>query len=405
MFELTTAQKAFFELIKISIGTSNNEFDFSCLTDEDWNRVFAESQNQASALICFDALKNVKANLPKAIYNEWFLMAVANIEKNIRLIKEQEQLTNLLDNNCIPYVILKGLSSARYYPDSKNRCLGDIDFLVDKEQVDRTKQLLLDNNYVLLDDTSSIDCQFSHNRVYVELHKTISGIPNNKYGDYFAAAISDIIKESVLEDGFSRPSNYHHAIVLFTHTLHHLLSSGVGVRHLCDWACFVQQTHKEPFWNEKIIPLLKKTGTFNFMCGLTLVSVQLLGIDRPFWCKDVSEEMVETIIDEMVSSGNFGRKKSDQPSLMMTRKDSENNSFFSKISLMISALNKTNQIVCPLITKVPIIYPFLMMYRIFRYLLLMCLGKKPLLTETSRYADERNAVFKNYQLYKVEDDK
>ena len=89
----------------------------------------------------------------------------------------------------------------------------------------------------------------------------------------------------------------------------------------------------------------------------------------------------------------------------MTRMDSEKSTVFSKIHQMIKSLNKTNHLVCPLIKKVPIIYPFVMIYRIVRYLILMSVGKKPSLLETSQYADERSSVFQNYQLYKVEDDK
>ena len=89
----------------------------------------------------------------------------------------------------------------------------------------------------------------------------------------------------------------------------------------------------------------------------------------------------------------------------MTRMDSGKSSVFSKIRGMLRALNKTNHIVCPLIKKVPIIYPFLMLYRVIRYLILMFAGKKPSLLETSKYADERSSVYMKYQLYKVEDDK
>ena len=141
------------------------------------------------------------------------------------------------------------------------------------------------------------------------------------------------------------------------------------------------------------------------MCGITLTAVELLGIARPCWCISVSDDMINTLVREIGSSGNFGRKKSKSYSLIMTRMDSGKSSVFSKIRGMISALNKTNHLVCPLVKKIPIIYPFVMLYRIVRYLILMCLGKKPSLIETSRYADERSSVFQNYQLYKVEDDK
>lgn len=133
-----------------------------------------------------------------------------------------------------------------------------------------------------------------------------------------------------------------------------------------------------------------------------MASVKLFDIVRPSWCNEELAEMVETIINEVISAGNFGRKKSRQPSMIMTRKDSGKNSAFSKMCTMIKVLNQTNVYVCPLVKKVPIIYPFLMIYRVFRYLILMCIGKKTSLIEISKFADERNAVYTKYQLYKID---
>ena len=53
MLELTIIHKAFLELIKISIGTSNNDFDFSSLSDEEWTKILEESKKQAVVLLCF----------------------------------------------------------------------------------------------------------------------------------------------------------------------------------------------------------------------------------------------------------------------------------------------------------------------------------------------------------------
>ena len=405
MQELKTVYKAFLELVKIGIGTSDRNFDFSVLSDEEWARLFTESKKQASALLCFDSLKETNVKPKEELYNRWFIFSAATIKNNICVIEEQNKLVELLNSNTIPYVILKGTSSGNYYPDGKTRCSGDIDFIVDNDDLEKTRALLLENEYVLDNDNSPIHYEFRKGKVRVELHKKISGIPDNKYGPYFVKSVDKIIEDAVLENGFNRPSDFHHGIVIFLHMLHHLLNNGIGIRHLCDWACFVNKTHTESFWTEKLIPLLKTTGTFNFMCGLTIASVHLLNINRPLWCKDVPDEMLNTIVLEIGSSGNFGFKKQKKHSLIMTRMDSEKSSVFSKIRGMIKALHKTNHIVCPLIKKVPIIYPFVMIYRILRYVVLMCMGKKPSLIETSRFATERSNVYMNYQLYKVEDDK
>ena len=393
---------AYLELLKISIENSNHDFDFSALTDDDWEGIESECFSQATSLLCFDSIKNINIKLNDNIYSDWFLKATKILKRNFKIMQQQELLCNLLSTNQIPYVILKGTSSAYYYPNSEYRNFGDIDFLVDSANVERTKLLLLENDYILEEDTSSIHFEFRKNDVRIELHKTISGLPDNKFRSYFECEISTITANGVLVNGFCKPSDYHHAIVIYLHTLHHLLYNGIGMRHLCDWACFVNKTYKDAFWTDKFIPLLKSTGTYKFMCGLTSASVKLLNIDKPNWCENVSEDMVETIVSEVCSAGHFGLKKTVRNSSLMLGNNSEKSSVLSKISNMIKALNKTNHIVCPLIKKIPIIYPFLMLYRAARYLVLMCMGKRQSLIKTSKYADERSAVFAKYELYNVD---
>lgn len=403
LVKLDVTYSAYLELLKIGIGTSNNAFDFSVLSDEQWNRIVKEGVHQATTLICFDSIKNVNIKLNDKLYEDWFFKATQVLKRNFAIIQQQKSLIELLNKHQIPYVILKGTSSAFYYTNSEFRSFGDIDFFVDSINVEQTKKLLLSDGYVLEEDTSPIHFEFSKNSISVELHKTISGIPDNKYESVFTDAFKTITSDGVLVDGFSKPSDFHHALVIFLHTLHHLLSNGIGIRHLCDWACFVNKTSDNSFWETDLIPHFKRTGTFKFMCGLTLASVELLNINRPTWCEEVSSDMVDTIIKEIVSSGNFGNKKTSKNSLLMLGTNSKKSTVFTKIGNMVKALNRTNHIVCPAIKKAPIVYPFLMLYRIARYLVLMCLGKRPSLAQVSKTANERSAVFAKYELYMIED--
>lgn len=65
------------------------------------------------------------------------------------------------------------------------------------------------------------------------------------------------------------PTDLHQAVILLLHTAHHLVSEGVGLRQLCDWACFVNKTQGEEFWHTKFIPLVKEIGMYNFASILT----------------------------------------------------------------------------------------------------------------------------------------
>ena len=178
--------EAYLELVKIGIGTSNNNFDFSKLQDADWREVMNESLIQSTCLMCFDALNMVELKPNKEIYNEWFFKAASIIVSNANLLEEQKKLDAILRQNDIPYVILKGTSSASYYPDSGKRSFGDIDFLVPTRSIQAVTDILVNNGYELQKDRNDVHYEFYKNGCRFELHKKVAGTQHHKEGVVFS---------------------------------------------------------------------------------------------------------------------------------------------------------------------------------------------------------------------------
>lgn len=397
---------AVLELVRISIGTSDGEFQFNNLTEKDWENLSEEVFSQTIGLMCFDAVCSVNSGMPDSVYEKWFKRALSLTARGVRNLDGQKNLIRLLNENEIPYVILKGMSSACYYPDKEKRASGDVDFIVKPSDLERTRQLLCDNGYVMERNLSPIHYEFDYGKVRFELHKTISGIPEYKVGELFKAELEDIVDKGEMTDsGFMKPSDYHHGIVIFLHTMHHMLSNGIGARQLCDWACFVKETHEKSFWRDNMIPLLKKTGTLTFASALTEACIYYLNIPEPAWHIAVSEDLRDSVIKEIYTSGNFGRKNPDNNSQMnlMVVRNSKKLSVFGKIGKMIKALHKSNKIVFPILEKAPYLYPFIMIWRVIRHIVLILRGQRPSLIKVSRQADERNKVFIKYNLYESEE--
>lgn len=93
------------------------------------------------------------------------------ISKNVQISYEQEQQSTVLRG--IPYVVLKGLTAAIYYPDPLRRTLGDIDIIVRPEDFSRTYNALVNAGYKT-DDPEIGDSRHVHftlNGVVIELHR------------------------------------------------------------------------------------------------------------------------------------------------------------------------------------------------------------------------------------------
>lgn len=76
---------------------------------------------------------------------------------------------DILSQNNIPHIFLKGYELQNLYPDPNLRMLGDIDLLVENQQFEKSKEIILANNF-----KCCIECEhhfgYIKNNIEVEMH-------------------------------------------------------------------------------------------------------------------------------------------------------------------------------------------------------------------------------------------
>ena len=87
----------------------------------------------------------------------------------------------------------------------------------------------------------------------------------------------------------------------------HMVSEGLGLRHICDWACFLQKTEGKPFWNE-LLGLFQKIGILTYAKVVSKISAMYFHINCPKWAEDADEELCHDVMNDVLTGGNFGRK-------------------------------------------------------------------------------------------------
>ena len=402
MTPFSKTQGALLALISKSFGATP-DFDFSSLSPADWVEIDRESRAQTVDLIAFDATKGLA--VPDAVALQWLTKSAAIFSKNLKILKAQSNLCQLLSENDIPYVILKGLASSHFYPLPENRICGDVDFLVPAEHFDRADRLLVDTGYAKKDEHNENHEAYVFGGIEFEMHHSVAGIPEGKPGEIFKEYFKDVFNTAVTDPahGFKKPRDAAHGVVIFLHILHHVLSRGIGLRQICDWACFVAATQNENYWETELLPLFKSAGLLKFCFIVTQVAVDHLGTPAPAWLVRVDSEISENFLKTVFEGGNFGQKQvyvagND----LMVIKNSEKNSFWARIRLMIGKLNATNHRLYPILDKLPVLYPFIMLWRVIRYLFLALLGKRQSLGKVVSYANKRQSQFEDFELFKTD---
>lgn len=301
------------------------------------------------------------------LYHTWKNKLAQAVWYYTNVMRAQSDLKKLLDDNGILFVILKGSAVSRYYPNPMLRTTGDIDFLVQQEDYDRTCDLMTKNGYI---ENNSSDKHERH-REFVkasclfEIHQKVAGLPFGKDGEminkYIVQGISEI--QLVDVDNYQVPvlPVKQNGIVLLLHIIHHL-HSGIGYRQIIDWAVYAEHEISEQLWQNELYDLYKKFGLANVAKVLTKMSKLHFGICKSLtWCDDIQDEKCHELFEIISASGNFGRKKGDK-----TRVDQFEISSRNPI-LLIKFLQNGGEVHWKLLKRYPILSPLAWIYQSFRY--------------------------------------
>ncbi len=354
----------------------------------DWSELRQEALDQAVFPQIYSV---VKSFLPKNELPIWKALNEKITARSLTIHYEHDELhTAMTEINC-PYVILKGSGTAYYYPDPISRMMGDVDFLVKPEDVKRAGEKIEQCGFHKKDlPEHSYHDEYERSGTEWELHRKITDYPKGRKGDIIQAFVSDIIDtaRSVTLAGFTMniPDDFHHCIVMLLHIARHLTKdSGIGLRHLCDWAVFVDKVDISNYKKQ-----LEEMGLWVFACDLTAVSHKYLAGREYSWCRDIDDEFLESFITDIICSGNFGKKE---------LQSKESNSIVKYDSIFEALISRT-RVRFPVTVKYPFLLPLGMVICAFRYLYLRLSGKSSWLTKQDiDYAKNRKNIYNRFKLY------
>ena len=275
--------------------------DISFPEDTDWNEVLKEAEDQAVFGIVIDVA-------PADVQKKWEVRASAGTAHFVRILHYQEQLYKLLKENDIPMVILKGCAAAFYYPNSSQRSMGDIDFLVPPKHFDRAKALLEQNGYAIKDDPRAPrHMHVLKDGISFEQHRFFSS-EGIEVEEYVIEGLSEIEERNIYGSIFPMLPKLANGLVLLGHLVQHL-KTGLGLRQVIDWMMYVHAELDDAFWNLAFQQAACETRLETVAITMTRLCQIALGLpDDIQWCRDADTALCSELLEVLLSSGNFNRK-------------------------------------------------------------------------------------------------
>lgn len=278
-----------------------------------WKSIIEESEAHNVKGLLYSAIsKNEYLKyVEKDKLEQWKRDTIFTGVYQIEHIRQISEVLSIFNKESIPVIVLKGLVIRALYPKPELRTMTDADVLVKKEDLNKTKNILKDLGYIEA-ATSEAHIVFEHKEHYaIEVHWTLTDMRFFKGQPIFENQIwENTIKVKVGDSEALSLSFEDLAVHLCIHMAVHSVSSGFGIRQLCDLVLLVEKKGSLIDWLS-FLSKVKRCGIEKFTIAIFLVCRQLFNMNIPQELNItnlVEKELLKLLINEIFSSGVYGTR-------------------------------------------------------------------------------------------------
>ena len=321
---MNNSSHTLFSLIRLALGTSSEAVDLSALTKADWEAVVDLAFDQGVAALMVDGLQKRLEVSGERLENDFLeseeledlryeLFGEAlSCEEDYRKYEEViSSLARTYSEAGIEMMVLKGYGLSLNYPVPEHRPVGDIDVYLNDNPSTSSGQALLPawkrGDEIIRGRGIAIDYSHHHHSVFswkgftVENHYDIE----NRYASRKGREADDLLKGIV---GRNRkgvgnvflPSATFNGIFLTSHAASHFAGDRITLRHLLDWALFVDKEWREIDW-PFVTDWLSRLGLLRFFDCMNALSIDCLGIAaEKFPSLDRDSELERRVLEDIL---------------------------------------------------------------------------------------------------------
>lgn len=288
--ELSETEKSLLHLVRI--GIHNDSSKSIQIKSELWDSIFNLANLQGVAGITFSAIQEVDEidsdtamdvlGISEDLYLQWLGIA-ATIENVYRQHESAiSGLSAFYAKANIPMMLLKGYGLSLNYPQPYFRPCGDIDIWLMGKQKEADAIMRSQTNIV--PKKSSHHTIFSWDDCHVENHITLLEYDTHKSNIKLDKEITEMANGGyeqilVLGNPVRLPSAAFNSCFLLKHNALHFAVERITLRHLLDWATFVQNNSTSINWDH-VYSFASRSHSDVFLNCQNAICVQYLGFSQ-----------------------------------------------------------------------------------------------------------------------------
>ena len=320
--------------------------------DVDWQKLIETAKRQNILSMICDKLIGLhkEIEVTAEASQELYLSMMKQVYLTSKKFMQAMNMLELMSENEIKVVVLKGCALRDLYPVPEWRTMGDIDVLISPSDMEKTKKLFAENGYEVKGTIKrELDC-YKEKNIPWEIKCSLEAEFKESYEKW-----DDIYFNSAKQWKYNQymPSStllFQHIIV---HTANNLVSIGAGIRNLCDISLCMKKMPdidyravKEACENEGFI----KVYNALISCAGRWFDVDVSNTGAEI----IDNEAVDNIIEYMLSETIYGKCNADNRLMNWTVRQDDNISIWRKVFFPSVKLMKMPY---PYLKKYPFLLP------------------------------------------------
>ena len=305
-------------LKKALTGYEFSERDEDLLTRADMEQVLSMAWEHKVLPLLWDVLEELYEEDPPLDLEPYRQVTESVVKQSYRLLFLTKGLTQAIQENNIPVVVLKGCGVAAYYPVPEYRKSGDVDLLFRNVEDAKAAAKVLENMHYELTEEQHANHHFVYRGkegIDVELHAMLAepfddDRINERTEELLPSYLMEAEETQVMGVNIPTTSVPLQALELLLHMLQHFLRAGFGLKLLTDWVVFWNRERDEDM-AARFRKLTEECGITGFAKAITLICEKYLGLNEIHIYgegleAEFSRGYAEQFLMEVVSAEEFG---------------------------------------------------------------------------------------------------
>lgn len=315
---LNNNQQAFFALLKA--GLWERKVFLLPYGEIDFQEIYSLAQQQSVVGIISAGLEHVADVKPSKDNLLTFVGDTLQLERrNTAMNYFISVIVEKLQKSGIEAILVKGQGVAQCYERPLWRACGDVDLLLDSNNYEKAKNLLIPMASSVEDeDFERLHLGMTIDPWVIELHGTLYGYLWRRAEATIDEIISDTLSNNKVRlwDNSTvkvkLPTQDNDIVIVFTHILQHFFTEGVGLRQICDWSRLLW-IFRDEIDNELLKERMLLAGIMSEWQAFAALAAEYIGIPVeaiPFYSEEQKwKRKAEKIIGLILETGNFGHNR------------------------------------------------------------------------------------------------